>query len=463
MFDPVRGLDEPQLLTGWGRTAPSAAEVRRVESARDVCMELQRAAERGVPVLARGLGRSYGDSAQSGGGVVLRLVGKLADSGDIVINESQQTVTAPAGVSIDQLISALLSFGWFVPVTPGTRQVTLGGAIAADIHGKNHHVDGSFAAAVTSIDIVDGVGSSRTLTPSDSNADVFWATTGGMGLTGIMTGATFRVRPIESSRMRVDTAKHGDLDSLLAGLMSADRTHHYTVGWVDTVPVGRKFGRGIITSGEHATRAELPAALKANPYAACRQALAGAPPFVPTGLLNPMTVRAFNAAWYAKAPQSRTGEVLSLGQFFHPLDGVRDWNRLYGKRGFLQYQFAVPDTAAHLIGVALKRLRAIGAASFLTVLKRLGQANPAPLSFPTPGWTLALDIPAGVAGLSRVLDALDEEVAAAGGRVYLAKDSRVRPELLAAMYPRLAQWREIRREMDPHGLIRSDQSERLAL
>ncbi len=174
-------------------------------------------------------------------------------------------------------------------------------------------------------------------------------------------------------------------------------------------------------------------------------------------------MRAFNEAWFRKAPKSRQGELQSIGAFFHPLDIVQDWNRVYGPAGFLQYQFAVPDGSGHLVGTALKRLREVGAPSFLTVLKRFGAANPAPLSFPQPGWTLAMDIPAGVSGLAAVLDELDDLVLAEGGRLYLAKDSRMSPAMLAATYPRLSEWQAVRDSMDPKGIFTSDLARRLSL
>jgi decaprenylphospho-beta-D-ribofuranose 2-oxidase len=191
--------------------------------------------------------------------------------------------------------------------------------------------------------------------------------------------------------------------------------------------------------------------------------LATAPGIVPNGLVNPLTMRAFNEMWFRKAPKRRMGELQGISEFFHPLDIVQDWNRVYGPQGFLQYQFAVPDAAGHLVGRTLAALRSVGALSALTVLKRFGASNPAPLSFPQPGWTLAVDVPAGVDGLGRVLDRLDEEVLGAGGRLYLAKDSRMSPAMMAATYPRLAEWQRHRDAMDPEGVFTSDLARRLSL
>jgi decaprenylphospho-beta-D-ribofuranose 2-oxidase len=219
----------------------------------------------------------------------------------------------------------------------------------------------------------------------------------------------------------------------------------------------------VLTRGDHAPADWLTGKQAEAPLAFNPKALATAPPIVPAGLVNPLTMRAFNEAWFRKAPKSRKGELQQIGAFFHPLDIVQDWNRVYGPAGFLQYQFAVPDDAGHLVRVALAALRRVGALSALTVLKRFGAANPAPLSFPQPGWTLAVDVPAGVDGLAATLDQLDEQVLAAGGRLYLAKDSRMSPGMMAASYPRLSEWQRVRDAMDPNGVFTSDQSRRLSL
>ena len=315
--------------------------------------------------------------------------------------------------------------GLFLPVTPGTRNVTVGGAIAADVHGKNHHVDGSFGNHVQRLLLVDGSGMLRELTPSGrgnvEEAEFFWATVGGMGLTGVIVEATFSLIPITSSLISVDTTRYRDMESLMAAMVEADAKYRYSVAWLDSLDPK---GRGVLTCGDHAPAEALPKSQQADPLHYDPKALASAPPFLPGGLLNKFTVRAFNEAWYRKAPKHRAGELLAIAPFFHPLDGVQDWNRIYGPAGFLQYQFAVPNEAAHLVPRALEVLRQVGAPSFLTVLKRFGHSNPAPLSFPIPGWTLAADVPAAVPRLLGVLDQLDEEVAAAGGRIYLAKDSR---------------------------------------
>ena len=449
-------LDEhDELLSGWGRTAPSRANIVRPSSAEQISDVIRSAGPRGV--LARGLGRSYGDAAQSGGAQVFDMTQMRSFDVDIEAG----TVTADAGASVDDLLRSIVPAGFFVPVTAGTRFVTIGGAIAADIHGKNHHVEGSFGAHVTRMRVVDGSGEVRDLAPDDPNtAEFFWATVGGMGLTGVIVEATFRLLPIETSQMSVDTTRCRDLDDVMSRMIEGDDDYRYSVAWIDTVA---PTGRGVLTRGDHAARNQLDARSAADNLAYSTPSLPSAPPFVPGGLLNTATVRAFNEGWFRKHPKDRRGELTSIPAFFHPLDGVRDWNRVYGPRGFLQYQFVVPDSAGWIVERTLSRLRDVGAPSFLTVLKRFGPANPGPLSFPQPGWTLAADVPAANDELGSVLDELDELVAAEGGRLYLAKDSRQSPAMLAATYPRLGEWQAVRDRMDPRGVFTSDLGRRLSL
>lgn len=441
-------------LTGWGRTSPSTADVVSVGTDEQVAEAVMRAGTRGVVV--RGCGRSYGDAAQNGGGTVLDL-----GQHDAVLDLDPETgrLTVGSGVTLDHLMRTLVPRGWFVPVTPGTRHVSVGGAVASDVHGKNHHVDGSFGQHVTGIDLLTADGRVRHITPADP---LFWATVGGMGLTGVILRVTLRMTPVETAYLVVDTDRCDDLDTVMAA-MGEDDPYPYSVAWLDCLAGGASLGRSVLTRGRFARRDELTGAKARAPRAFDPVTRVTAPAVVPGGLLNRWSVGAFNEAWFRRAPRHRTGEIQDIGTFFHPLDGVRHWNRIYGPGGFLQYQVLVPPEASDVLRTCVETFSRAGTASFLTVLKRMGPGNPGHLSFPGPGWTLTLDVPARMPGLGALLTRLDELVVGAGGRSYLAKDSRMSPETFRAMYPRLPEWQEIRRGVDPDGTFVSDLARRLQL
>lgn len=445
-----------RVLTGWGLTPPSAGRVIRAYEPAGITEALADPPDRGV--IARGLGRSYGDAAQNAGGRVIDVTG----TGQFHLDIDAGRVTASAGASLDELMRALVPRGWFVPVTPGTRYVTVGGAIAADIHGKNHHHKGSWCDHVESLRLAIPDGSVVELTPSD---DLFWATAGGMGLTGVVVDATFRCLPIESSRLLVDTDRATDLDHVLQLMVEGDHRYDYSVAWIDLMATGRQLGRSVLTRGRFARIHELPPSAADDPLLYDPAILLGAPPIVavPSGLLNRLTIRAFNEVWFRKAPVRRTDEIQDIPTFFHPLDMVRDWNRMYGRRGFLQWQCVVPLAADATLRRIVERLSTAGCTSLVNVLKRFGPGNRGHLSFPIEGWTLSVDIPVSSPQTGPLLDRLDEEVTEVGGRLYLAKDSRVRPELLPVMYPRLDEWRELRHQVDPDCRLRSDLARRLGL
>jgi decaprenylphospho-beta-D-ribofuranose 2-oxidase len=472
-------------LTGWGRISPSSAELAEPATPADAAGLLARGAAAKVPpgaaakvprgaaakpqsgaaakpqsgVIPRGLGRSYNNAAQCDGGLVISTarLNRIID-----LDAATGLVTCEAGVSLEQLMVAGLPAGWFVPVSPGTRQVTVGGAIAADVHGKNHHVAGSFARHVRSLQILTPDGEAREVTERSDPA-LFWATAGGMGLTGLITAATVQLKRVATSRVRVDTVRTADVDETMAVLAEHDRRYGYTVAWSDSLARGRGLGRSVITSGDFAEPADLSADDAKDPFAFRPGARLGVPPAFPPGLINRYTVAAANAAWYRKAPRSRNGEIQTIGTFFHPLDGIRNWNRVYGPGGFRQYQYVVPFGAEAAVRRSFELVSQARAPSFVTVLKRFGAGDEGLLSFPMAGWTLALDFPARTPGLAGLLGRLDRLVVEAGGRVYLAKDSRVPPDVLAEMYPRLPEFRKLRAELDPAGILASDLSRRLGL
>ncbi|GAA2763452.1 FAD-binding oxidoreductase [Streptomyces paradoxus] len=454
-FDPdVMGMDHT-TVTGWGRTAPTAAWLIRPRTYEEAAAAVRDCGARGG--IPRGLGRAYGDAAQNAGGSVLDMT---ALDRVHAIDADGGTVLCDAGVSLHRLMEVLLPLGWFVPVTPGTRYVTVGGAIGADIHGKNHHVSGSFARHVLALELLTADGEIRTVIPG---TPLFDATAGGMGLTGVILTATIRLQPVETSLMSVDTERATDLDDLMARLAATDHRYRYSVAWIDLLARGAATGRAVLTRGDHAPLDALPARPRRDPLAFRTSRLPATPAILPEGLLSRTTVGLFNELWYRKAPRTRTGRLQRISAFFHPLDGVPHWNRVYGRGGFVQYQFVVGYGREDALRRIVRRISERRCPSFLAVLKRFGESDPGWLSFPVPGWTLALDIPAGLPGLGAFLDELDEEVAAAGGRVYLAKDARLRPELLAAMYPRLDDFRELRARLDPHGVFVSDLARRLSL
>lgn len=437
-----------EVLAGWGGRTPAVATVRTPQCEEDVARELAS----GEEMIARGLGRSYGDAAQLSGGVVLANRG-LSHVGPVV----DGVVTVGAGASLDELLSSTLPQGWFVPVTPGTRQVTIGGAVAADVHGKNHHLDGSFANHVRSMRLVTPEGTFQ-VSPSD-DPDLFWATMGAMGLTGVVTSIDLNLTRVDTNQMVVDTDRFGDLESVMTEMRLRDSDYRYSVAWVDCMSAGTTKRRSILTRADHATADDVERPCLDSPG----QARLSIPFRAPSFVLNGWSIRVFNELWYRHAPRREERAIVPLGAFFHPLDGVRDWNRLYGRRGFVQYQFCVPEENADAVTHIIEHLARSKAASFLAVLKRFGPANPAPLSFPLAGWTLALDLPVGSEKLPTLLDEIDRIVVEAHGRVYFAKDSRLRSEYVPLMYPRLEEFLRVKSRVDPRNRLKSDLSRRLGL
>ncbi len=445
-----------QIVQGWGRNVSAEVNIYEPENnnlLKDIILNAERQS-----LITRGLGRSYGDSAQ----LDKKNVISLQKFNSFELDSENGLITAQAGVIFDDLLKYIIPRGFFLPVSPGTRFITVGGAIASDVHGKNHHIDGSFGNNVKRILLIDGNGNLLNLKPNNSeknnDAEKFWSTVGGMGLTGVIIEATFKLIPITSSLIKVDTTRFKDLDHLMQEMTEADKKYRYSVAWVDSL---HKNFRGVLTCGDHLSIKDIKKDFGDDPLEYNINPIAKAPNFFPSGLLNKFSVGAFNETWFRKSPKSRVDELQNIGEFFYPLDGIENWNRIYGPKGFIQYQFVVPESKSYLIRVILETLRKISVPSFLTVLKRFGSANPSYLSFPIHGWTLAIDMPANIHNLNDVLDKLDDKVVSAGGRIYLAKDSRQSSKTFKQSYPRIKEWLEIKKELDPNDIFMSDSFKRL--
>ncbi len=399
--------------------------------------------------IPRGLGRSYGDAAQLGDGLVIQSAGLSAFRLDSATGE----VTADAGVSLGDLLRATVPRGWILPVVPGTQHVTIGGAVASDVHGKDHPEAGSFGRHVDALGLVRSDGELVTLAPGEPGG-LFEATIGGMGLTGVIVWARLRLAPVAAATMAVDTERVSDLQQACAALIEPGGSHR--VAWLDLL--GGRPGRGVVT------RAELvdpPVGDRAG--AATVSARATVPARWRHAVLRPALVRAFNELRFRRAPRRERGRPVEFGAFSFPLDALDGWPGLYGRGGLVQYQFAVPHGHDAVLEQVIARLRAAAVPCYLAVLKLLGPANASPLSFPLAGFTLALDLPGAVPGLPGLLHSCDELVAEAGGRVYLTKDAHLDAAATRAMYPRLDDWRAARDAADPVGLWRSDLAVRTGL
>jgi decaprenylphospho-beta-D-ribofuranose 2-oxidase len=434
----------PTVVTGWGGGAGAPLSIVRPDGVEALRAFLVRASNGAI---ARGMGRSYGDAAQLSGGFAIdtTLLKRME------LDANAGTVTAQAGVTIRELLDALLPLGWMVPVVPGTQHVSIGGAIASDIHGKNHGTAGTFGSHVEALSLLTADGVLRELAPGSPDG-LFDATLGGMGLTGVIVEARIRLRPVNGALLAVDADRVGSLDDALAALQEPGGPHR--VAWLDLLC--SRPGRGIVTRAEHID----------DPSAAVHptvKARAAVPRRWPAGALRPSTVRAFNALRYLSAPRHERAHPESIGRHMFPLDALDAWPRLYGPRGLVQYQLVVPPGSEKVLELTIERLRLARVPCYLAVLKDFGPANGAPLSFPIKGWTLALDMPRAAPGLDPLLDGLDQLVAEAGGRVYLSKDARLRHEAVKAMYPRLDEWRRVREQADPAGVWRSDLALRTAL
>jgi decaprenylphospho-beta-D-ribofuranose 2-oxidase len=441
-----------ETLSGWGRFPVEPAHVYRPEKRAELRELLASGAE--PSYIARGLGRSYGDAALNAGGGVVR---QTRLNRFLSFDPQTGILECEAGVSFAEIIRHFLPRGFFPPVTPGTQFVTVGGAIAADVHGKNHHRDGTLANFVTDLQLLTADGRVMHCSPSE-NADVFWATAGGMGLTGIILTARLRLRRVESAFLTVDYRRARCLDEALDVMAETDAGHQYSVAWVDCLATGASFGRSVVMQGDHAPAARL----GKDPWKVRERRPVTLPLHLLAFALNKLSVAAFNAL-YCASHRHRAGQLVDYQRFFYPLDAIRNWNRLYGRRGFVQYQVVFPpETARSSLSLLLRRLAQAGYAPYLAVLKRFGDRNQGLLSFPLKGITLALDIPVSC-GLVEVLSGCDSIVLDGGGRLYLAKDALMSGRTFSASYPRLEEFRQLKARLDPAGMLSSSLARRLGI
>ena len=404
--------------------------------------------------IPRGNGRCYGDASLG-----TETISTLKYDKILSFDIQKGVFECQSGLTLDKILEVIVPKGWFLPVTPGTKFITVGGAVASDVHGKNHHVDGSFSNHIEEMDIILSSGEQITCTPQQ-HADLFEATCGGMGLTGLIMRVKFRLKKIETSYIRQKQVKAKNLEEIIQ-LFDKYKDYTYSVAWIDCLKKGKGFGRSILMLGEHATLAELDAEKKKAPLKLPKKKQITFPVNLPSWALNQVSVKMFNFLVYQKNLKREINNIISYEPFFYPLDTILHWNRGYGKRGFIQYQFVLPLHAKDGLIEILNRITDKGMGSFLAVLKVFGHQDSL-ISFPSEGYTLALDFPVRN-NLFSFLDELDEIVLKHGGRLYMSKDARMKPEVLMAGYPRLEEFKKIVNTYNPVNKIRSTQSDRLLL
>lgn len=448
-----------ETLFGWGKYPQIQANITIPQNRNEWIKAISSQQNDDSKKLAFGLGRSYGDVAlldQNQG----QIIKTTQMNHYLSFDENTGWLKCQAGVSILDLIQSFLPRGFFPPVVPGTQFVTLGGAIANDIHGKNHHVDGTISDHVRNVEILKADGE-IVFCDANQNAELFWATVGGIGLTGQILSLEIKLQAVGGPGIEMESIRVNDLDHFFE-ISSESGAFTHTVSWIDCATQGKHMGRGIFMRGRHTDE-------KPNPRLIGQLAQKISPllevPFdAPSILMNPWTIKAFNEAYFRKHPAGKLSQIVGYEPFFFPLDFVRDWNRIYGARGFLQYQLVVPHDPQHTaIRKVLTTITQSGMGSFLAVIKEFGEQTHPYLSFPRPGVTLALDFPNYGQALFDLLDQLDLIVLEAGGRVYLGKDARLPKAHFQAMYPEWETWKNLKEKYDPSGRFSSLLAKRLGL
>lgn len=430
-----------KTISGWGNYPELDADVFTARDIAGQSMFLRR----GFSGVARAMGRSYGDSALSSQSINVLNLDRL-----LSFDPHAGIVRCQSGVTLAQIIDVFLPRGWFLSVTPGTKYVSVGGAVASDVHGKNHHLKGSFCDHVLSIYLMLANGECIECS-RDSHSELFHATCGGMGLTGVMQEVTLQLQQIDSCTIRQTTLRCRNLDEVMNQFDEYEDSA-YSVAWIDCLARGSAMGRSLLMLGKYLDRSELSVSQKTT---------WSVPIYVPALLMNPLMVRVFNSLYY-HWPVKHYSEV-DYDSYFYPLDRLLYWNRLYGKRGFIQYQFVLPLQASrHGMRLILDRISMSGRGSFLAVLKKLGPENANYLSFPMQGYTLALDFRIDK-GLLTFLDELDRIVLDHGGRIYLTKDARMSSKVFKNSYGQWGKFQEVREQYGAVGVFRSMQSDRLGL
>jgi decaprenylphospho-beta-D-ribofuranose 2-oxidase len=404
-------------------------------------------------LIVRGNGRSYGDASLND-----HIISCLSFNKFIDFDKANGIIEVQAGVLLDDILKVTVPAGWFLPVTPGTKFITIAGAVASDVHGKNHHIDGSFSNHIIGITIMLADGQVISCSPNH-NADLFWATCGGMGLTGPILSVKFSLKPIKSSFIAKTTIKAESLDEILA-LFDESSAATYSVAWIDCLKGGKHFGRSLLMTGEHYDNHDEKIALK-KPYKLHSDPHLSIPFNFPGFVLNKNSIKLFNMVFYHKLLAKSKQTIDHYDSFFYPLDAILSWNRMYGKRGFAQYQFVVPIEARKGLEVILRKIQERGMGSFLAVLKVFGEQRDL-ISFPMKGYTLALDFAINDK-LFAFLDELDQIVLDFGGRIYMSKDSRMKKDVFWQGYPRAQEFVEIVKKYNPHGKINSMLSKRLEI
>ncbi|MCJ8347887.1 FAD-binding oxidoreductase [bacterium] len=443
-------LSKDKIVKSWGNFPEISAKQYFIEREEDF-----RLIEDQEKLIARGLGRSYGDSSLYSSTLEMSHLNYFVSFSEDGILE------CTGGISLEEIIQTFAARGWFLPVTPGTKYVTIGGAIASDVHGKNHHEDGVFSNHVLSLRLFIGrsiVECSRT-----ENSDLFLATCGGMGLTGVIVSAKIQLHEIESTYILQDQKRASNFEELMSYFESSE-DKKYTVAWIDCLATGSELGRGVMISGRHAKKSELLGSMYYDKALVLHESLpVKIPCNFPSFALCSESVYLFNQLYYGKPSSELRDSLTTFDPFFYPLDFVSDWNRIYGARGFVQYQFVVPiKTSRDTLRIILERVSEKGIASFLAVLKLFGEESDGYLSFPMRGYTLALDFPI-VEGLFDFLEELDKIVLDSGGRLYLTKDARMSSDTFHASYSKIERFQEVLNKYECNQYFRSMQSERLGI